>query len=131
MIRLLRRLRYLLQRDRHERELDDELRFHLEMKQQELQARGLDRAAAAATARRALGNLPLTRDHVRDVWIAPWLQRRETVAGERPSRSQPGGRQIPRPRELPGALLERGAREPLLRFAEVDVRAGDQVPPGH
>ena len=27
MIRLLRRLRYLLQRDRHERELDDELRF--------------------------------------------------------------------------------------------------------
>ena len=21
-----------------------------------------------------MGNLPLTRDHVRDVWIAPWLQ---------------------------------------------------------
>ena len=74
MTRLLRRLRYLLQRDRHERELDDELRFHLEMKRQELESRGLDRAEAAAAARRALGNLPLTRDHVRDVWIAPWLQ---------------------------------------------------------
>ena len=74
MTRLLRRLRYLLQRDRHERELDDELRFHLEMKRQELESRGLDRAAAAIAARRALGNLPLTRDHVRDVWIAPWLQ---------------------------------------------------------
>ena len=74
MTRLLRRLRYLLQRDRHERELDDELRFHLEMKRQELESRGLDRAAAASAARRALGNLPLTRDHVRDVWIAPWLQ---------------------------------------------------------
>ena len=74
MTRLLRRLRYLLQRDRHERELDDELRFHLEMKRQEMESRGLDRAEAAAAARRALGNLPLTRDHVRDVWIAPWLQ---------------------------------------------------------
>ena len=74
MTRLLRRLRYLLQRDRRERELDDELRFHLEMKRQELQSSGLDPAAAALTARRALGNLPLTRDHVRDVWIAPWLQ---------------------------------------------------------
>ena len=74
MTRLLRRLRYLFQRDRHERELDDELRFHLEMKRQELESRGLDRAAAATAARRALGNLPLTRDHVHDVWIAPWLQ---------------------------------------------------------
>ena len=74
MTRLLRRLRYLLQRDRHERELDAELQFHLEMKRQELESQGLDRPAAAAAARRALGNLPLTRDLVRDVWIAPWLQ---------------------------------------------------------
>ena len=55
MTRLLRRLRYLLQRDGHERALDDELQFHLEMKQQELESRGVDRATAAATARRALG----------------------------------------------------------------------------
>ena len=74
MTRLLRRLHYLVQRDRHERELHDELQFHLEMKQRELEASGVDRATAAATARRALGNLPLTRDHVRDVWIAPWLR---------------------------------------------------------
>lgn len=74
MTRLLRRLRYLLQRDHRERELDDELRFHLEMKRRELESGGLDRIAAATAARRALGNLPLTRDHVRDIWIAPWLQ---------------------------------------------------------
>ena len=67
MTRLLRRLRYLLQRDRHERELDAELQFHLEMKRQELESRGLDPAAAIVESRRALGNLPLTRDHVRDV----------------------------------------------------------------
>ena len=57
-MRLLRRLRYLLQRNRHERELDDELQFHLQMKRRELESQGLDRAAAAAVARRALGNLP-------------------------------------------------------------------------
>lgn len=73
MTRLLQRLRYVLQRDRYERELD-ELQFHLEMKLRELESRGLDRAAATLAARRSLGNLPLTRDHVRDVWIAPWLQ---------------------------------------------------------
>ena len=73
MTRLLRRLRYLLRRDRYERELDDELQFHLEMKRQELESQGRDRAAAAAAARRSLGNLPLTRDRVRDVWIAPWV----------------------------------------------------------
>ena len=67
MTRFLRRLCYLLQRDRRARELDDELSFHLEMKRQELESRGLDRAAAATAARRALGNLPLTRDRVRDV----------------------------------------------------------------
>ena len=44
------------------------------MKRRELQSGGLERAAAATAARRTLGNLPLTRDHVRDVWIAPWLQ---------------------------------------------------------
>ena len=91
MTRLLRRLRYLLQRDRRERELDDELRFHLEMKRQELESRGLDPAAAAAAARRALGNLPLTRDHVRDIWIAPWLSAMQDIRyGLRTLRRHPG-----------------------------------------
>ena len=79
MTRLLRRLRYLLERNRYERELDDELQFHLEMKRQDLESCGLDRAAAALAARRALGNLPLTRDHVRDVWILTRLGRRPTL----------------------------------------------------
>ena len=74
MIRPLRRLWYLLRRDRQERELDDELTFHLEMKRQELESRGLDPDAAALAARRALGNLPLTRERVRDVWIVPCMQ---------------------------------------------------------
>ena len=91
MTQLLRRLRYLLHRDRHERELDDELQFHLEMKRQDLESRGLDRAAATLAARRALGNLPLTRDLVRDVWIAPWLGAMQDVRhGLRTLRRHPG-----------------------------------------
>ena len=91
MTRLLRRLRYLLRRDRYEQELDDELRFHLEMKRQDLESRGLDRAAAALAARRALGNLPLTRDHVRDIWIAPWLSAMQDIRyGLRTLRRHPG-----------------------------------------
>ena len=74
MTKLLRRLSYLLRRDRLEGELDEELRFHVEMKQRELEADGLEAAEAAKAARRGVGNVPLTRDRVRDVWIWPWLQ---------------------------------------------------------
>jgi putative ABC transport system permease protein len=74
MQKLLRRLAYLFRRDRLEDELDEELRFHVEMKQQELEAEGLDTEAAARTSRRAVGNVPLTRNKARDVWIWPWLQ---------------------------------------------------------
>ena len=46
MTRLLRRLRFLLRRSRYERELDDELQFHLEMKRSDLVSGGHDPAAA-------------------------------------------------------------------------------------
>ena len=74
MQKLLRRLSYLFRRDRLEGELDEELQFHVEMKQRELEAGGMDADAAAKAARRGVGNVPLTRDQVRDVWIWPWLQ---------------------------------------------------------
>ena len=74
MPKLLRRLWYVFRQDRHERDLSEELRFHVEMKQQELEASGLDPETAAATARRAVGNVPLTHNKVRDVWIWPWVR---------------------------------------------------------
>ena len=73
MLKLLRRLSYLFRRDRLEGELEEELRFHVEMKQRELEASGLDADTAARAARRDVGNVPLTHDQVRDVWIWPWL----------------------------------------------------------
>ena len=92
MTRLLRRLWYALQRGRREREIADELQFHLEMKRRELESRGHDRTQAAAAAQRALGNVSLTHDHVRDVWIAPWLQgvMQDIRYGLRTMRRHPG-----------------------------------------
>ena len=69
----LRRVWYAIRCRRLEAELAGELEFHRLMKQQELEARGLDPDSAALEARRAIGNVLLAREHVRDVWIWPWL----------------------------------------------------------
>lgn len=71
---LWRRLLYVFRRRQLEQELTEELQLHLEMKQEELEASGLDADAAAKEARRIVGNAPLARDQSRDVWVWPWLQ---------------------------------------------------------
>ena len=70
MQKLLRRLWYALRQRRFGHDLNEELQFHLDMKQQELEAAGHGKETAATEARRALGNVPLTRNHVRDVWLS-------------------------------------------------------------
>ncbi len=74
MFQLLRRVWYLIHRDRNESDLADELRFHQEMKEQELRDNGLQPADAHLSARRAIGNDLSARQSSRDVWIWPWLQ---------------------------------------------------------
>src|SRR5689334_17873741 len=74
MRRLMRRLRYILRRQRVEAEIAREIEFHREMIQHDLEAGGMPPAEAADAARRTLGSVALARDQVRDVWIAPWLQ---------------------------------------------------------
>jgi hypothetical protein len=71
---LLRRLRYLVRRRRFEADLADEVAFHREMTQRELEARGLKPAEAVRATRRALGSFALAQDHARDVWQPRWLQ---------------------------------------------------------
>ena len=70
----LRRLRYLTHQRRVEAELAEELEFHRAQKQQRLEEAGVLSAEAADSARRALGNVTLSREDARGVWIAPWLQ---------------------------------------------------------
>jgi len=71
---LLRRLWYLLRWRRAETDLDEELRFHRDMKTREFHETGIDPAEARRRARLALGNTSLTHDQVRDVWIPHGVQ---------------------------------------------------------
>ena len=71
---LLRRLWYVMRQRRLEADLAEEMEFHREMTQRELEARSPDSTEASFAARRAFGSAALARDRARDVWIAIWLQ---------------------------------------------------------
>jgi predicted permease len=72
----LRRLGVIFTQRRFERDLDDELRFHHEMKRDALEADGLTPTDARDAATRAIGGGAgglRVRERSRDVWIAPAL----------------------------------------------------------
>src|SRR5262245_45073135 len=64
----VRRLCGSLRTSAFEREMADELQFHLEREADALVARGLTPADAAAEARRRFGSVALVRDTCRDSW---------------------------------------------------------------
>jgi putative ABC transport system permease protein len=68
------RLRSLVRRRAVERDVDDELAFHLEMSTREQVARGLDEGAAQRDARRRFGGLALQREACRDARGLVWLE---------------------------------------------------------
>ncbi|HET9529165.1 MAG TPA: ABC transporter permease, partial [Blastocatellia bacterium] len=63
-----RRLLCLLRRDRLERELEEEMRFHLEMKVQENIDAGMAPVDARQRAARQFGNMTLLREVSREMW---------------------------------------------------------------
>src|SRR5262245_46819818 len=65
---LWRRLLFYLRRDRFDRELEEEMRFHLEMKAEENLATGTSQEEARYAARRQFGNQTLLREVSRDMW---------------------------------------------------------------
>src|SRR5215510_3704664 len=65
---LWRRLLFYARRDRFDRELEEEMRFHLEMKAQENAEAGMERLEARYAARRQFGNQTLLREVSRDMW---------------------------------------------------------------
>ena len=67
---MLRRLLFLLRRDRFDRDLEDELRFHEEMKARALaDSNGLSADEARSAARRRLGSPVRLGEQSRDVWV--------------------------------------------------------------
>jgi predicted permease len=73
MSKLLRRLRYWINRRRTERDLAEELELHRRLKQEQLERSGLAPADAAAAARKELGNTLKAREDSRDIWGWTWI----------------------------------------------------------
>ncbi|HLK62919.1 MAG TPA: ABC transporter permease [Bryobacteraceae bacterium] len=69
-----RRVSYLPFRSRFDRELDDELQFHIETRADELEQAGASRTAALGQARRELGPTARVREDVRSAWQFRWLE---------------------------------------------------------
>jgi len=67
------RLRSMLRRNRVERELDEELQFHLERKIEEGIARGLSPREARYAAMRAMDGLEQRKEEMRDMRRIRWL----------------------------------------------------------
>jgi hypothetical protein len=65
---LWRRLLFYLRRDRFDRELEEEMRFHLEMKAQENAEAGMGTMEAQYAAQRQFGNQTLLQEVSRDMW---------------------------------------------------------------
>jgi predicted permease len=68
-----RRLAWLARRSRFERELDDEIQFHIEMRADELERDGLPRAEALHQARRQFGSRLRVSEDSRSAWHLRWL----------------------------------------------------------
>lgn len=64
----------VIRRDRLNRDLDDEIRFHLDARTDEYAKEGLSIEEASARARREFGSAALVRDESRDIKLLPRLE---------------------------------------------------------
>jgi len=71
---LWRRLLFYVRRDKFDRELEEEMRFHLEMKAEENLAAGISPEEARYAARRQFGNQTLLQEVSRDMWGFRFLE---------------------------------------------------------
>jgi predicted permease len=86
------RLESLFGRARQERELDAELRYHLDMLTEQYVESGLPRDAARREALRAFGSLDTVKDEVRDTWLSRFAEvaAQDVRYGIRSLRRSPG-----------------------------------------
>ena len=85
-------LRHLFGRTRFEQDLDDELRFHLEMQMAKHVANGMDHDMARRLAEREFGGMAFTKETVRDAKGLTWFDdlRRDLRFALRTLRRAPG-----------------------------------------
>ena len=68
------RMGYLLRRRQFDKELDEEIQFHIETRADELERGGLGRERALAEARREFGSGARAREETRAAWQIGWLE---------------------------------------------------------
>src|SRR5437016_14641750 len=71
---LKNRFGYLGRRSRFDDDLDDEIRFHVDSRADELAATGIHRRDALAQARREFGSPARMREDTRSAWQFRWLE---------------------------------------------------------
>jgi predicted permease len=86
------RLRSLVRRRRVDRDLDEEMRAHLDRLVEQFSAAGLPPDEARAAARREFGNVPVLQEACRDTWRVTWIDdlRRDIAHAFRSMRRTPG-----------------------------------------
>src|SRR5277367_3491239 len=68
------RVKALVMRKRLERDLEEELQFHLAMREEKNRALGLAGKDAQAAARRRFGNVALVKEDCRENWTFTWME---------------------------------------------------------
>ena len=68
LMRVLRRLLFYFRRNRFDRELEEEMRFHQEMRAEENLAGGLSEEEARYAAQRQFGNQTFLQEVSREMW---------------------------------------------------------------
>ena len=89
---MARRLRMLMRRREFDAELAEEMRLHMELRQQEQRAAGLSAEDARAAARRQFGNAVYLREESRMAWGWDWFEHivQDVRYGMRALRKAPG-----------------------------------------
>src|SRR5262245_40875788 len=74
LLQLWRRLRSLLRRGRYEREMEEEMRFHLEMQVEQNLSSGMAAEEARYAARRQFGNQTWLKEVSREMWSLRFIE---------------------------------------------------------
>jgi predicted permease len=74
MLNFLRRIRYWFRTNTEQAQLDEEMRLHIALRAEKLQAGGMSPEEAGQTARRRFGNQLQLRERSQQMWISQWFE---------------------------------------------------------
>ncbi len=72
--KLWQKLRSMARRNAMERDLEDEIRFHLAQQAEEFEKRGVSDEQSADAARLRFGNVTFHKEQCRDTWSVAWIE---------------------------------------------------------